>query len=519
VNGEARSAEARLLTVRGLTKRFPGILALDSVDFDLAGGEVHSLLGENGAGKSTLVKCVTGAHAPDEGTIAIDGRPVRFRNTADAAAGGIGAVYQELALVPQLSVARNLLLGREPLSCSRIGRALKVVNRGRLNVEARRALDMFGLTDYVDRPVGTLGIARGQLTEIARAVSSGARILLLDEPTSSLTPAERDKLFEHLRRLTGTGVGIIYVSHRLEEILTIADRCTILRDGRRVATLGSHELSAERMIEHMTGNPAGWSAEEEAIRGGDTEREVVLEVRRLTRRPAFQDISFQVHEGEIVGLAGLVGAGRTEVLRAIFGADARDTGELLVDRRPASISSPADAIAAGLALVTEDRHLTGIVPRGSVAANIGIAGLNAKAGPTNLRRRFGLFSRTGMTAYAEGWIAELGIRAKSPSQEMRYLSGGNQQKVILARWLAVAPRVLLLDDPTRGVAVTGRHDIHNLVRALAARGVGVVLASSDLPELLVLSHRVLVLRNGRLVAEMERSQANESQIARYAAVG
>lgn len=511
------SAEPQLLTVKGLTKRFPGVLALDSVEFDLAGGEIHALLGENGAGKSTLVKCVTGAHAPDEGTMKIDGRPVRFRNTGDAAAGGIGAVYQELALVPQLSVARNLLLGREPLSSSRIGRALKVVNRRRLNVEARSALDMFGLTDYVDRPVGTLGIARAQLIEIARAVSSGARILLLDEPTSSLTPAEREKLFEHLRRLTGTGVGIIYVSHRLEEIVAIADRCTILRDGKRVATLASHELSAERMIEHMTGNPAGWSTE--AIPGGDTEREIVLEVRRLTRLPAFRDISFQVHAGEIVGLAGLVGAGRTEVLRAIFGADARDTGELLVDGRPASISSPTDAIAAGLALVTEDRHLTGIVPRASVAANIGIAGLNANAGPKDLRRPFGLFSPKGMTAHAERWIAELGIRAKSPSQEMRYLSGGNQQKVILARWLAVAPRVLLLDDPTRGVAVTGRHDIHNLVRRLAARGVGVILVSSDLPELLALSDRVLVLRNGRLVAEMERSQANESRIARYAAVG
>jgi ribose transport system ATP-binding protein len=517
VRTEVDSTGDELLRLRGLTKRFPGVVALDSVEFDLRRGEVHALLGENGAGKSTLVKCVTGAHVPDDGTIEIEGEPFEFRDAADSSAAGIAAVYQELALVPQLSVARNILLGREPLARPFLGRLLRIVDRRGLEQQAGNALATFGLAEYADRPAGSLGIARGQLIEIARAVCSSARILLLDEPTSSLTATERDQLFENLRRLAATGVGIIYISHRLDEVIAIADRCTVLRDGKRVGTLAGAEMTADRMVELMTGRGLGLAPETEPS-PVESER-VVLEVRGLSRRPAFEDVSFKVHAGEIVGLAGLVGAGRTEVMRAIFGADPTDAGEVLVEGKAAQISGTADAIEAGIALVTEDRHTTGILPLASVAANIGIAALNAASAPTRIRRRAGLFSPQALLKLASTSINQLGIRARSPRQEMRYLSGGNQQKAIIARWLAVRPQVLLLDDPTRGIAIRSKHEIHELVRTLAQEGAAIVLVSSELPELLALANRILVLRKGQIVAELESHQASESRILRHASVG
>jgi len=506
-----------LLGLRDLVKRFPGVVALDLDAFDLHAGEIHALLGENGAGKSTLVKCVTGALIPDSGTIAIRGQVVHFRGTADAAGAGVAAVYQELSLVPELTVARNVLLGREPLHQSKLIRELRIVDRARLQSQARTALTLFDLAEQADQRVSSLSIARRQLVEIARAVSSNAQILLLDEPTSSLTPSERDQLFEHLQRLVRTGVGIIYISHRLDETVSIADRCTVLRDGRKAGTLPRADLNADRLIRLMTGSAQGWSDDKELPSA--TSDEVVLEVRDLTRRPYFEDISFKVHRGEVVGLAGLVGAGRTELLRAVFGADPRDGGEVLVEGRKTQVASPADAIAAGISLMTEDRHATGIIPLANVAANICIAALNAARGSDRVPRRFGVYSPHALLRLAGKSIADFGIRARSPRQEMRLLSGGNQQKAIVARWLHVKPKVLLLDDPTRGISVNSKREIHRLIRELAREGVGVVVVSSEFAEVVTLVDRILVLRRGRLVLDVPSDQTDEARILRYAAVG
>jgi ribose transport system ATP-binding protein len=493
------------------------VVALHLDEFDLRSGEIHALLGENGAGKSTLVKCVTGALIPDGGTIAIRGEPVHLRGTADAAAAGIAAVYQELSLVPDLTVARNVLLGREPLHQGRLTRLVRIVDRAQLISRARAALSLFGLADEANRRLGSLSIARRQLVEIARAVSSNAQILLLDEPTSSLTPAERDQLFAHLRRLARTGVGIIYISHRLDETVSIADRCTVLRDGRKAGTLLADDLNPDRMIRLMTGSATGWS--DDKASAPTVAEQVVLELRELTRRPYFESISFKVHRGEVVGLAGLVGAGRTELLRAVFGADSRDGGEVLVEGRETPVDSPATAIAAGISLVTEDRHATGIIPMATVAANISIAALNARRASDHVRQRFGVYSPRALLRLAAESMTELGIRARSPRQEMRLLSGGNQQKAIVARWLHVKPKVLLLDDPTRGISVNSKREIHRLIRELAREGVAVVVVSSDFTEVLTLVDRILVLRRGRIVLDVPSDQTDEGRILRHAAVG
>jgi D-xylose transport system ATP-binding protein len=509
--------------MRGITKAFPGVRALDGVDFDLCAGEIHALVGENGAGKSTLLRVLGGVHAHPSyaGEVRVDGTSRRFRSVRDAEAAGIAVVYQELSLVAPLTVAENIALGHEP---HRFG----VVDRTKMRERAARALATLHVTLDVDTPVERLGIGRQQLVAIAKALSLDARVLVLDEPTAALTSSEVDALFDVLDRLRSRGIGIVYVSHRLPEVFRIADRVTVLRDGRSVGGAPTGELDEPRVVSMMVGRtvdtlfPAG-----RPVPGA-----VVLEVRRLTvqdphagrplarapggtARPATRllvdDVGFAVRAGEVLGIGGLIGAGRTELLLALFGASpGRRTGTILIAGATVAIRSPADAMAHGLALLGEDRARLGLFPDQPVTHNLTLAALR------RLSSR-GVTSTTRERHAAERSVRELRINPPDPEVRAGTLSGGNQQKVLLGRWLLTDPRVLLLDEPTRGVDVGAREEIYAHIDRLARRGLAIVVVSSDLPELVGLSDRVLVLREGRIAAEFNRDEVTPEGVVSAAA--
>jgi D-xylose transport system ATP-binding protein len=495
-----------VLELRSITKDFPGVRALSEVSFDLREGEIHAICGENGAGKSTLIKVLCGyhPHGTYAGEIRIGGRPVRMRGLRDAERHGIALIAQELALCPQLSVTENLLLGCEP---TRLG----LIDWARARDEAARAVARVGLAVDPDQRVGELGIGQQQLLEIARALRKAAAILVLDEPTAALTEADTKNLQDLLLSLRGRGVSSIYISHRLEEVFAIADRITVLRDGRAVATAPARELTRDQVITHMVGRDFVGTelAFSPRRRRGESLNSVpgdpllpLLEVRNLTvrepqaPRPAVTDVSFTLHAGEVLGVAGLLGAGRTALLSALFGA-ARGpvAGQVRVAGREGDrpFSTPAQAIAAGVALLSEDRKRFGLVLDATVGENLTLAVLRRLT-------RHGLIDRRRRDQAAAEQVQALRIRLSGLDQPVRQLSGGNQQKVVLGRWLLTRPRVLLLDEPTRGVDVGAKAEIHRLIAALAADGLGVLLCSSDLPELLGMSHRVLVLAAGHLTA-------------------
>ncbi|MCM8746847.1 sugar ABC transporter ATP-binding protein [Thermomicrobium sp. CFH 73360] len=486
-----------VLEARNISKRFPGVVALERVSLCVSPGEILAVVGENGAGKSTLMKILSGALQPDEGEILLDGRRVRFSDPRQALAQGIGIIYQELSVIDTLSVGENVFLGRLPERPGLPGS----VDWPRLWRDAARVLERVGVRIDPQWQVRELSVAQKQLVEIARALSQDVRVLILDEPTSSLSLQETERLFEILRGLRAQGVAVIYISHRLEEIFALADRVTVLRDGRVVGTLPIGEATREGLIRMMVGRDL--SAYYRAVRS--TPGPIRLEVRGLCRSGVLHDVSLRVRGGEIVGLAGLVGAGRTELARCLFGVDPVDRGEIRIDGRLVTIRNPRDAARHGIVLVPEDRKLQGLVLILSVRENVTLPVL-AQLG------WLGFPSRRAEERITQLFVERLRIRTPSLEQRVMNLSGGNQQKVVLARALATNPKVLILDEPTRGIDVGAKAEVHTLIAELAEAGMGILLISSELPEVLSMSHRVLVMSGGRIVAEFPREEATEEGV-------
>ncbi len=499
------TAPPPVLEARGVRKHFPGVQALDGVSLAVRAGEVLAVIGENGAGKSTLMKILAGLQPPDAGELLLDGRPVVFAGTADAMSRGVVLIHQELNLADNLSVAANLFLGRE---LTRLGWP----DRRGMNVRSRQLLERVGLDVPPGRRVGELPPGQRQMVEIARALSQAARVIIMDEPTSSLTQRETERLFAVIADLKRAGVAVVYISHRLGEVGAVADRVAALRDGRNSGELARQEISHRRMVELMVGRDLKqfFHRAHPPARADATPR---LEVRQL-RYAGGPDtpVSFALRAGEIVGLAGLVGAGRTELSEALFGLRPVTAGEVLLDGRPGALRSPARAIAAGLLLVPEDRRAHGLVLELSVRQNLGLPNFDRLS-------RLGLLLPGREEALARGLCERLRVRTPGLEQTVGLLSGGNQQKVVLGKWLARQPRVLLLDEPTRGVDVGAKSEIYALMDELAGAGVAVLRISSDLEEVLGMSDRVLVLHEGRLAGELAREQLSEQAVMHLATGG
>jgi ribose transport system ATP-binding protein len=501
--------QAPVLEVRRLTKRFPGVLALDDISFELLPGEGHALVGENGAGKSTLIKVMTGVYSPDEGQVLFKGEEVSFSEPRESQEAGISTIYQEINLIPLLSVAQNVFLGREPRN------SLGLIDKDRMNREAAEILERYGIRTDVTAPLRSLALGVQQMVAIARAISVDVRAVIMDEPTSSLEAREVETLFGVIRQLREEGVGVLYVSHRLDELYEICDRVTVLRDGRVAHTGKLADLSRLQLIAHMLGRELDEVQKEGATGFGEeheVSKEPVLQAQSLTQRPRLREISFDVRPGEVVGLAGLLGAGRSETAKAVFGADPVDSGSLKVGGEDVKMGSPAAAIRAGIAFLPEDRKSEGIIPDLSVRENIAAAALPSLA-------RAGIVSEKAQGELVEEFMQSLGIKASSPDQPVRELSGGNQQKVLLARWLCMNPKVLILDEPTRGIDVGAKAEIQKLVDDLALKGLGVVLISSELDEMTEGSDRVVALRDGAVVGLLSEEEITEGNLMKLLARG
>jgi len=498
VNTSAPPTPPRLALVN-VSKAFGAVQALRGVTIELYAGEVHALAGENGAGKSTVVKTFAGVHRPDSGEVRLDGEPVVFNGPADAQAAGVAVIYQEPTLFPDLSVAENIFMGRQPRTS--LGR----IDRKAMHAAAADLFARLGVALDPRQPARGLSIADQQVVEIAKAISRDAKVLIMDEPTAALTGQEVARLFAVTRTLQQAGCAILFISHRLEEIFELCQRVTTLRDGTWVGTEPLDGLTADDLVQRMVGRELEELYPKQEVAPGP----VALKVSRLTREGVFTDVSFQVRRGEIVALAGLVGAGRSEVARAIFGVDRWDAGEVEVDGTRLPPASPTAAMAAGLAFVPEDRRQQGLVMDMSIERNIGLTQLRS------LRRASGpgpLISRRVERDRARDWALRLQLKFSRLSDAVGVLSGGNQQKVVLAKWLATEPSVLIVDEPTRGIDVGTKAEVHRLLSELAARNMAVLMISSDLPEVLGMADRVLVMHEGRLVAEIPRAEATEESV-------
>ena len=487
--------------MQDVTKAFGTTVAVDAVDLDLAAGEVHALVGENGAGKSTLMRVLAGFYADYAGGIIIDGRPVRIGHPRQARALGIALVHQELSLVPELSVAENIFLGREPYSL-----VPGFISQRAAEAGARALCDGLGISLDPAARVLHLSVAERQLVEIAKGVSANPRVLILDEPTSSLTYQEVRELFRVVRSLASRGRAIVYISHKLDEIFAVADHVTVLRDGRRVATAPAARWTEASLVHAMVGRDLSSLFPRSPADPGP----VRLEVRDLGCRAAFRAVSFQVRGGEVVGLYGLIGSGRTALAEALFGLGAADAGEIRVDGRRVTIGSPADAIRHGIALTPEDRRRRGLIPMLSLRTNLSLRALP-------LLCRAGFVDGGRERSEVGRLIDALAIRAASQSVEVSTLSGGTQQKVVIGRWLMAPPRILILDEPTRGIDVGAKAEVHAIIDRLAAEGMAVLLVSSELPEILGMSDRILVMRDGELAGEFRRGEVTEEGIMTVAA--
>jgi ribose transport system ATP-binding protein len=482
----------RLLQVRGLQKTFPGVQALDGVDFDVCAGEVHALVGENGAGKSTLIKILSGAYRPDDGWILVAGQQYRHLSPHLAQSLGIRTIYQERSLVPWTSVAENVLLGRLPGSGF-------LVNWRRIKAEAQATLDRLGLELDANATVADLPVSSQQSVEIAKALYQQARVVIMDEPTAAFGRPEVERLFRTVCALRDQGLGIVYISHHLEEVFAISDRVTVLRDGRVVGHRRTADTTPRELMSMMVGRDVtGATAKEHVIPG-----EVLLRIEGISRGATVQNVNLEVRRGEIVGIAGMVGSGRTELARIVFGADRADGGRIYFKGQELKSGDPIDSIIRGIALVPEDRKTQGLVLCQDIVDNINMA---------SLRRRPALLNLGRLEQAARNQAHSLDIRAASLSTEVQYLSGGNQQKVVLAKWLEAGADLFILDEPTRGVDVGAKLEIHRLMVELAKRGKAVLMVSSDLPEVLALSDRILVMRRGRLVGEFTGAEATEQAV-------
>ena len=478
---------------------FPGVKALDDVSFDVRAGSVHALMGENGAGKSTLLKILSGAYAPSGGSLAIDGQPQAFQHTAAAIAAGVAVIYQELHLVPEMSVAENIFLGHLPQRCG-------IVNRAALAAAARRQLELIGEQIDPATKLGRLPLAQRQMVEIAKALTRGARLIAFDEPTSSLSDREVRRLFAIIRELKARGCAVLYVSHRMEEIFQLCDRLTILRDGRHVETSDLAALTRETVVRRMVGRELAdiYRYAPRAHPGAG------LAVENLTGPGLAAPCSFATEAGEIFGFFGLVGAGRSELLRLIFGATAKTGGRITVAGRTLEIGSPREAIEAGVVLCPEDRKKEGIVPVRSVLENLNLSARRRRA------RAGGLIDETWEQANARERVAQLRVKTPSVRQLVGHLSGGNQQKVVLGRWLSETVKVILLDEPTRGIDIGAKSEIYGIMQDLARTGVCVIVVSSELPEVLGIADRIAVMRQGEIAAVLDRAEASEEKLLKLA---
>ncbi|MHC4180179.1 MAG: sugar ABC transporter ATP-binding protein [Planctomycetota bacterium] len=505
-----RPAEQAVLEAQGITKSFPGVLALRDVDFSIFAGKVNVLVGENGAGKSTLMNVLSGVYAPDAGTIRLAGREVSFDDTREAQRHGIAIIHQELNLVPYLSVAENIFLGRE------FQTPLGLIDYRRTNAQAAELLQQLQLPIDPRTPVASLRVGQQQVVEIAKALFTDARVLIMDEPTSAISDHEVEVLFGLMETLKARGVAIVYVSHKLDELFRIGDWITVLRDGRFVMSAAVADVDRDEIVRHMVGREATATFQRSSSADGSE----ILRVEHLRLRhcdrgrpPVVDDVSFDVRRGEVLGVFGLMGAGRTELLETIFGLHPnRSSGRILVEGVEIAVQSPDEAIQAGIGLAPEDRKAEGLVLAMNVQANVTLASLDEV-------EQFQLLSNRLETALANRFVDRLDIKTPSTRQTVRNLSGGNQQKVVLAKWLATKPRVLLLDEPTRGIDVGAKREIYRLVDELTCDGLGIVMVSSELPEILAIADRIMVMSEGRKTAEFYRSEATEERIIKAALPG
>ncbi|MCL2319015.1 MAG: sugar ABC transporter ATP-binding protein, partial [Treponema sp.] len=487
-----------ILEMQGVTKKFPGVVALDDVSFTLKSGSVHALMGENGAGKSTLMKCLFGIYKMDAGKIIFNGRECRFNSAADAMATGVSMIHQELSNVPQRSVAQNLWIGREPVT------SLHLVDHKKMYQDTKNLLE--GLNYHFDpgMRMADLSISQQQGCEIARAVSYGASVVVMDEPTSSLTENEVDHLFDIIRELRGKGVAIIYITHKMEEIFKIADDVTVMRDGKVIGTHPVKELDSDKLISLMVGRDLTHRFPPVSSVIGN----VCLEVKNLTAANprSFKNVSFVLHKGEILGIGGLVGAQRTELVEAIFGIRDTSGGEILVNGKPIKKTRPRNAIDAGIGFVTEDRRNSGIFPLLNITLNTAIPSLG------NYKTKIGLLDHKAIAKVAAGQNEQLQTKTPSMNTLIQNLSGGNQQKVILSRWLMTMPDILIMDEPTRGIDVGAKYEIYTIMAELVKQGKAIIMVSSEMPELVGMSHRVLVLCNGYLTGTLEKADITQEAI-------
>jgi len=486
-----------VIELTGIRKSFGGVHALKGVDFSISPGEIHCLVGENGSGKSTLIKIMSGVHAPDSGEIRIDGTPRARLTPPESIAAGIQVIYQDLSLFPNLSVAENIGI-RQYMEKGR-----RLVDRRRLRKSADDAMRRIGVSLDPDRPVRELSIADRQLVAICRAIAEDARLVIMDEPTASLTRAEVDALLSVVRDLQRRDLAILFVSHRLDEVMEIARRVTVLRDGETAGVYDARELDDARLAFLMTGKQFTWDINRTPCDANAP----LLEVRNLSKKRNYADISFTLHRGEILGVTGLLGSGRTELALSLFGCSAPDSGEIRVEGRAVRLESNRDAIRAGIGYLPEDRLTLGLVLDQSTGDNAVLTILDSLVG------RGGLIDCRRLDATVRQWIESLNIKVSDPAAPVRTLSGGNQQKVVLAKWLATNPKVLILDSPTVGVDVAAKHGIFEIVRALAAKGMGIILISDEVPEVLCNAHRVLLMRKGRIVGEYRPDSISQKELA------
>ena len=483
-----------ILEMKQISKRFDMTQALDDVSLDLYPGEIHALVGENGAGKSTLIKITTGVYRPDEGEILLDGKPVHINNSQEAQALGIAAIYQEPMIYPDLNVAENIFISHQDRG--------PIVRWGKMYKDAEAILAKLDVKLDVRMAARGLTLAAQQAVEIAKAISLNVRVLIMDEPTASLSAHEVAQLFTLVRSLRSQGVAILFIGHRLEEVLSVADRVTVLRDGKWISSRLREEVTVEKVIRDMVGREVS----EFFSKGPANRGELLMSVRNLGKQNVFQGISFEVYRGEVLGFAGLIGSHRTDVGLALFGVEPADSGEILIEGKPCRIRSPQEALQLGIAYTTEDRRKLGLIMPMSIASNISLAMLDRYLNP------LGLIRRRAETAAAEEFRRRLTIRTPSIMTAVEQLSGGNQQKVMLSKWLNADPKLLILDEPTRGIDVGAKAEVHHMINALAAQGVAVILISSDLPEVLAMSDRLLVMREGRQMGLFVHADATEERV-------
>ncbi len=489
--------------MKGIMKAFSGNVVLDHVEFSLQKGEIHALMGENGAGKSTLMKVLTGIHARDAGEIIVRGESVDYKSPKESERAGIAVIHQELNILPHLSIAENLFLGKEKT----FGKS-GIMRTKTMNIEAGKILQKLDLHEDVRLAAGSLSVGKQQIIEIAKAISSNADVIIMDEPTAALTDREIDSLFTTIRSLQETGVSFVYISHRMEEIFSICDRITILRDGQYVGTKLIKETNFDEVVQMMVGRELGERFPERQAKIG----EVKFIAKNLSRAGLFQDISFELRKGEILAIAGLMGAGRTEVVQSLFGAQKLTSGEILIDGETVKVKNPIQGKKLGIGYVTEDRKSEGLIVDFSVQDNLCLSNFNkvASKGIVKARAENNLYNTM---------VNRLGIRLSGPKQTVKSLSGGNQQKVVIGKWLGIEPEILILDEPTRGVDVGAKKEIYSIINELAEKGVAILMVSSELPEVIGMADRVLVMYEGNLMAELSKEEMTQEIIMHYATGG